>query len=207
MNHLEIINYLIEKNNYKSYLEIGVEYGTNFNSIRWEHKECCDTCECVSSPSCNVDYIMTSDEMFEQMSDDKKYDIIFIDAMHDESYVDRDVENSMKHLNENGVICLHDSLPISEDCAKKYSTYSNNRGTWCGDVFKSIVKLNQTNLNYITVNNDDLGLTIIKHNNIDKDLTKLHCEYEYNDLFNDGPNDLAISLMNVVSVNNFINNF
>lgn len=29
MNHTEIINYLIEKNNYKSYLELGVEYALN----------------------------------------------------------------------------------------------------------------------------------------------------------------------------------
>ena len=36
MNHTEIIQYLIDKNNYKTYLEIGVTGGNNFNVIRFD---------------------------------------------------------------------------------------------------------------------------------------------------------------------------
>lgn len=203
MNHTQIINYLIKKNNYKSYLEIGVYDGINFNQINCENKECCDTCEALKNPLCKVDYIMTSNEMFNQMTNDKKFDIIFIDAMHDESYVDRDIMNSMKHLNKCGVICCHDSLPTSTSCATKYSSYGGH-GEWCGDVFKSIAKLNNTNLDFVTVNNGDYGLTIIKYGSIDKDLTKMNCKYEYNNLFDNGtPNDTAKSIMHILSVEEF----
>ena len=184
MNHLEIINYLITKNNYKSYLEIGVYDGINFNNVICENKECCDTCECNVNPNCKINYVMTSDEMFEQMSDDKKYDIIFIDAMHDESYVDRDVENSMKHLNENGVICLHDPLPESKFAATKYDHYANNGMTWNGDVYKSIIKLNNfNNIKFYTVNNTDYGLTIIFKYNDKINLKDYTCNYDYDELF------------------------
>ena len=81
LDHTKIINYLIEKNNYTSYLEVGVFNGENYNQIKCEHKECCDTCEVIKKPSCKVDYIMTSDEMFKQLPVDKKFDIIFIDAI------------------------------------------------------------------------------------------------------------------------------
>lgn len=201
MNHLEIINYLIKKNNYKSYLEIGIYDGINFNNVICDNKECCDTCECVKNPSCKVDYVMTSDEMFEKMSNDKKYDIIFIDGMHDESYVDRDIMNSMKHLNKDGLICLHDVIPTSEIITKKYDTYSDKRGAWCGDVYKSMLKLKQTNLEYYTVNNNDYGFGIIKYNkDFNIDLTNLKTDYKFNDIF---ITDLGKFMMNIITVNEF----
>lgn len=206
MNHLEIINYLIEKKQYKSYLEIGVYNGNNFNNVKCEHKECCDPCICDIHVNCDVTYKMTSDEMFVQMPTNKKYDIIFIDGMHDESYVDRDIMNSMKHLNKNGIICLHDTFPCSKESVKKYDTYADNRGSWCGDVFKSILKLKETNLEYYTVNNNDYGLGIIKYDsNFNTDLTKIKTEYEYDDIFisSNTATELGNNLMNIISVEQF----
>lgn len=182
MTHTDIINKIIELNNYTSYLEIGVYDGNNYNKIKAQHKACCEPKCCIANPNCAITYEMTSDEMFTVMSDDEKYDIIFIDGMHDESFVDRDIMNSMKHLNENGCICLHDTYPQSEDATKKYDTYADNRGSWNGDVYKSIIKLHNTNLQYHTIK-DDFGLTIIKKGVIDCDLTQLTCEYTYKELF------------------------
>lgn len=205
MKHLEILNYLINKNNYKSYLEIGVYNGINFSNVKCENKECCDPCICNVQIRCNITYKMTSDEMFKQMPIDKKYDIIFIDGMHDESYVDRDIMNSLKHLNANGIICLHDTVPPTKKSAIKYDTYNDNRGVWCGDVFKSIIKLYNTNLEYYTVNNGDYGLTIIKHHDdFNINLSDIKCEYEYEDIFftNQG-----MKLLNMISVEEFKQKF
>lgn len=184
MDHLQIINHLIKTYGLKSYLEIGVYDGENYNGVCCDDKECCDPCVCDVHVNCDVTYKTTSDEMFEQMPEDKKYDIIFIDGMHDESFVDRDIMNALKHLNENGLICLHDTFPTSKEATAKYDTYSDDRGTWCGDVFKSVVKLAQTNLTYCTVNNGDFGLTIIGYSdNPNINLRELTTDLEYDDIF------------------------
>ena len=80
MNHIEIINYLIKKYNYKTYLEIGVYIKKCFNYIEIENKECCDIKDWIGDN--NITYLMTSDEMFARMPMNKKYDIIFIIHWH-----------------------------------------------------------------------------------------------------------------------------
>ncbi len=207
MNHVQIINYLINTYNFKTYLEVGVYNGINYNQIKCDNKECCDPCVCTNIIiKCDITYKTTSDEMFEQMPANKKYDIIFIDGMHDEAFVDRDIMNSLKHLNKNGVICLHDTFPPTKLAVKKYDTYANNRGTWCGDVFKSILKLNQTDLEYYTVKNNDFGLTVIKYyDNFNVDLQKLITDYEYEDIFSSTnvTTDLGNKLLHEISVDEF----
>lgn len=206
MNHLQIINHLIETYDFKSYLEIGVYDGENYNGVRCDEKECCDPCVCDVKVNCDVTYKTTSDEMFEDMPEDKKYDIIFIDGMHDESFVDKDIMNSLKHLNKDGLICLHDTFPPSKESTEKFDTYSDDRGTWCGDVFKSILKLNQTDLNYFTVNNGDYGLSIIEYSdNPNADLRELTTDYEYEDVFSSPSTttELGNDLLHEISVEEF----
>ena len=97
MERNEILNYLITKNGYKSYLEIGVAVPEmNFDLIDCELKEGCDPyIDCFSDFGFNgedaieeykkrVTYLMTSDELFESMPEEKKYDIIFSDGDHSE---------------------------------------------------------------------------------------------------------------------------
>ena len=68
---------------------------------------------------------MTSDEMFAQMDENKKYDLIFIDGMHTSEYCDRDMTNSFKHLNKDGIICVHDTIPRSKEANLSYDEYHN----------------------------------------------------------------------------------
>ena len=206
MDHLQIINHLIKTYGLKSYLEIGVYDGGNYNGVCCDDKECCDPCVCDVNVNCDVTYKTTSDEMFEEMPKDKKYDIIFIDGMHDESFVDRDIMNALKHLNEYGFICLHDTFPTSKEATAKFDTYADDRGTWCGDVFKSVVKLAQTNLDYCTVNNGDYGLTIIEYSdNPNADLRELTTNYEYDDIFSswETTTELGKELLHEISVADF----
>ena len=180
MNRTDVINRLIQKYNYKTYLEVGVrDMNANFNNIHIDYKESCDIAQIKG-----LTYNMTSDEMFEQMDKDKKFDIIFIDAMHDESYADRDIHNSLKHLNIGGVICIHDVLPTHKSMTVKKEKYDDSVA-WTGDVYKSIAKLYGTDIDYVTVDNGDYGLGIIRYNKeCSNDLDK-KCEYSYEDLFND----------------------
>ena len=77
---------------------------------------------------------MTSDDFFIQ--NEKFFDCIFIDGLHIYEQVRKDILNSIKFLNSNGVILVHDCLPIkiwNQIVPKIY-------GHWNGDVWKAIVE-------------------------------------------------------------------
>ena len=76
---------------------------------------------------------MTSDEFF---SNNKIFfDIIFLDGLHTYEQTIKDIDNSLKFLNNEGVILIHDCLP------KKIWNQIVPRiyGHWNGDVWKAIV--------------------------------------------------------------------
>ena len=181
MNHTEILNYLISKYNYKTYLEIGTFNGVNFENIEAEYKECCDITDVYYK---DINYLMTSDEMFATMDPKQKYDIIFIDGLHLEDQLDRDIINSLKHLNKNGVILCHDTLPGNPKAAINYRDLTYN-GMWTGTCYKSICKLNNENIEYYTIDSGDHGITIIKYCDYPHQLTfnNYKCDQSYNNLF------------------------
>lgn len=187
MHHSDIVNCLILKFGYKSYLELGVDKPElTYDKINSQFKECCD-----NNPNLGdfVTYRMSTDEMFASMDKNKKYDIIFIDAMHDEDYVDRDIHNAIEHLNPNGVICVHDTIPLGKWATAKKEKYSDigENEAWNGDVYKSIAKLYGTGIDYYTINNSwDSGLTIIKPKPGQNIELNKKCPYEFEDLFVDG---------------------
>jgi hypothetical protein len=130
----DLINNLIKKNNYQTYLEIGIDTGVTFNSIQIKNKESVDPA-LDNYFHAQPTYKMTSDEFFKNHKS-KKYDIIFIDGLHHSDQVDKDIFNSINSLNENGFVVLHDCLPINE----KAQIIPRQTNTWNGDVWKSIVK-------------------------------------------------------------------
>jgi len=133
---------ILEKENSK-YLELGIEYGTTFNNICIENKTGVDP-----DPKITGLHIIkkTSDEFFKD--NNEIFDIIFIDGMHQSEYVLRDFNNSIKCLNENGIIFFDDILPISENEQFKIPNnpvYENGilkySSPWTGDVWKFIYYL------------------------------------------------------------------
>ena len=76
---------------------------------------------------------MTSDEFFKNNKD--YFDIIFLDGLHTYEQTIKDIDNSLKVLNDKGVIIIHDCLP------KKIWNQIVPRmyGHWNGDVWKAIV--------------------------------------------------------------------
>ena len=127
----EIIQKVIDKKNYKSYLEIGCDDDQNFNKIKIHIKYGVD-------PISGGNIRKTSDEFFSQ---NKKYfDCIFIDGLHEYEQVKKDIINSLEYLNDGGVIFVHDCLPRSyfEQAVPR------SQHVWTGDVWKSIVELEDT---------------------------------------------------------------
>jgi hypothetical protein len=162
IKRFDILNYLIEKYKLINYLEIGVFQGENIRKVKALHKNGVDPgVEGYVVPE--VDYPMTSDEFFELIKghEDIKYDIIFIDGLHEYFQVKKDIENSLKHLQPNGFIVMHDCNPVS------YDAQIPNRKTiaWNGDVWKSFVEFKQNNSNFeCCVIDTDFGVGVIKNN-------------------------------------------
>tara|TARA_R100000008_G_scaffold1821_1_gene1439 strand:- start:31702 stop:32322 length:621 start_codon:yes stop_codon:yes gene_type:complete len=100
------IQWLIDDNNYKSFLEIGCFQGQTFNKIKCEIKHSVDP-----APWTSATHKVTSDKFFETLDPDYKYDIIFIDGLHTEEQCTKDAENALKHLAPKGIILFHDIDP------------------------------------------------------------------------------------------------
>lgn len=134
----DILNHLIKAYNFKSYLEIGVEYPeNNFNYIEIENKISVDP-----KPKGHCDYVMTSDMFFESYCGNRNFDLIFIDGLHLEEQVTRDFHNSLAHLNEGGIIVLHDCNPPDETRQLEHAVAEGC--TWNGTCWKTFVELRMT---------------------------------------------------------------
>src|ERR1035437_5139881 len=125
----ELINLLFEKYKFKTYLEIGVQVPSrNFDKINAVLKHSVDP-----NPNIRYTYNMTSDEFFGNCIETQKYDVIFIDGMHTMEQAYKDVINSIKHLNDNGFIVMHDFNPPTEHAARIYEDYlKDSAGDWFG---------------------------------------------------------------------------
>ena len=156
MKRTDIINEIIEKFNYKSYLEIGVcNPNRNFNKIDVKIKIGVDP-----DPSSNANYVMTSDDFFK--INKKKFDLIFIDGLHIKNQAIKDINNFLKCLNKYGTIVIHDCNPTNEEMQIV------PRGTklWTGDVWKAFVlfRSKYKNLNMFVIDTD-YGVGIIREGN------------------------------------------
>lgn len=148
-----------------TYLEIGVheghslafvEPGTRAIGVDPEPK--------VESPPPNTTIMATTSDTFFQQSDVAKLlggpiDLAFVDGLHRFEQTLRDIANVERHSSPDGVILVHDCLPIDA------VTSARNRTTmvWSGDVWKSIVALrrHRPDLTIHTIDVAPTGLAVI----------------------------------------------
>ncbi len=137
----DVINSLtsIEDN----YLEIGTEYGTTFLNIHFTNKTGIDPDPKYTDTNT---YVCTSDEYFK--NNEFKYDVIFIDGMHQLEYFINDLNNSIKFLNNGGKIFIDDVLPLcyNEQLKIPIRHYYENGilkygENWTGDIWKVVYYL------------------------------------------------------------------
>jgi len=150
----DIINYLIERYYYTTYLEIGVyDVNTNFNKIIASDKTGVDPNKAI-----DIEFKMTSDRFFEQNT--KTFDIIFIDGDHHAMQAQRDIVNSLYVLNDGGTIVMHDCNPTEEAIQHVPPTQA---GDWTGDVWKAFVRFrSETDVYAAFVVDTDFGVGIIR---------------------------------------------
>ena len=103
---------------------------------------------------------MTSDKFF--LNNDKKFDCIFIDGLHHYEQVIKDIENSINILSNDGIILMHDCLPVSLGAQSIPRTEMN----WNGDVWKAFVEQRTKNFLDCYTCYADHGIgVILKRNN------------------------------------------
>jgi hypothetical protein len=122
-----VIQDTIFRKKYKSYLEIGCFDDEVFSKIEIENKVGVD-------PEKGGTIRDTSDNFFK--FNRTKFDIIFIDGLHHYDQVKKDIENSLLFLNDNGVIFLHDCMPMRFI----HQAVPRAHVRWNGDVWKNIVE-------------------------------------------------------------------
>ena len=145
----DLINYLINKYGYKDYLEIGCDKDQLFSKVNLKNKTGVD-------PYSGGNIRQTSDDFF--LTNNKTFDLVFIDGLHTYEQVKRDILNSVKFLNDDGIILIHDCLPdsMAKQAVPRYKMQ------WNGDVWKAIVDLRQNpDLDIYTCEMDQ-GIGVIK---------------------------------------------
>tara|TARA_S200000501_G_C20786748_1_gene727552 strand:+ start:470 stop:1177 length:708 start_codon:yes stop_codon:yes gene_type:complete len=149
----QIIQELINLNKYDSYLEIGCDKNQSFSTVSIKDKVGVD-------PSEGGTHKMTSDDFFSKNK--KKFDIIFIDGLHEYNQVMKDIFNSLNCLSPHGIILLHDCLP--RNIWNQITPRINS--DWNGDTWKSIVHCRTLDHidTYTIVADRGIGLIFPRHN-------------------------------------------
>ncbi len=183
MNRTQFIQKVIEAKGAKNYLELGIESGQNFLSLRCKRKNAVD-------PKFNLPfgrklkwlllnphnwfakyYQETSETFFykhkAELTKLKPFDVVFIHGQYSFEASIKNVLNSLQHLGRDGVIIIHNCFPPHRAVAISAKDISKNEkkpieGLF-GDVFKSIIYLRTKYLDTLRVRvlETDNGLGII----------------------------------------------
>ncbi len=146
----DLVNLVIEKKNYKSYLEIGCDKDLLFSKIKNIDKKI------GVDPVSGGNFRGTSDKFFFQNKE--RFDCIFIDGLHTYNQVKLDILNSVDVLNDDGTIFVHDCLPVNF----YQQAVPRCKVLWTGDVWRSIVELRTFKNLDVCVCEIDLGVGVIK---------------------------------------------
>jgi predicted O-methyltransferase YrrM len=162
------------------YLEIGVHEGHSLSFVQPGTRVVgVDPDPKVESPPDNTVIVpTTSDDFF---ADPElvgllggPIDLAFVDGLHLHEQTLRDVANVERHSHPDGIIMIHDCLPIDARTAARDRTTV----VWSGDVWKVVVALrrHRPDLTVTTVDVEPTGLAIVS--GLDPDNTILHDEYD-----------------------------
>jgi hypothetical protein len=153
--HTDLIVEIVKSVNCKNYLELGVYDGSTFERVSKVVPRVIgvDIIDFRKDKSIG-EFHQTSTQNFLN-GFNEIVDVIFIDADHSFEAVKLDFKNSLKNLNEFGIIMLHDTDPISE----KYIAREH-----CEDSYKMIdwLKTEYPDMDIFTFPISEAGLTIVK---------------------------------------------
>lgn len=162
----EIINQLFNKFDFlEKYLEIGTSNGYNFLRINAPYKIGIDPdpgsearyCGHPEPPIVPGSLPFTSDEFFKRNED--KFDVIFIDGLHEEEQAYRDIQNACDCLKQGGFIVVHDCLPPNEGA----QIVPRQQIQWTGNTWKAFTRFRNESYWPSFVIDTDYGVGIIRN--------------------------------------------
>jgi hypothetical protein len=144
MDKTGLINYLIDQRKFKAYLEIGMhEEHQNFAHIRCAYKRIV-TSDNMNNGNNGLDFVRNK----------RKFDIVFIDGIHTEEQVIKDISNAFMSLAKGGVIVIHDCMPPDAWHQRAQEDYHAGEN-WNGTVWKAVLKVfNRTKYKCYLVDTD-----------------------------------------------------
>lgn len=153
MNHEQIIQSLIDKNSYQSYLEIGTQKRKCFNAIKCAYKVGIDP----ETGGVEGTLKKNSDLFFEENAE--TFDIIFIDGLHHDEQVEKDILSAINCLNEKGIVVVHDLLPTTEEMQE----VPRKVREWTGDGWKAFARIKSEHTGVVMETVDsDYGCGLIR---------------------------------------------
>jgi hypothetical protein len=214
MNKRTAIELFAKKMNAATYMEIGIAAGKTITRVSIPQRIGVDP-----SPKLPLNvkiarlfkknyfkiFRMTSDHFFERKASnvlEKGVDVVLIDGLHTYQQALRDVMNSLKYLNSQGVILMHDCSPksrlhaypvqksIQERHAESKRTPELNwpKG-WNGDVWKAVwhLRCTEPQLTIFTLDCDHgVGVILkqtVKAEKLDSDIADVamigHSDYSF----------------------------
>jgi glycosyltransferase involved in cell wall biosynthesis len=156
-HYFNIIKWLVKLTNCQSYLELGIENGETISEIKNHVGVCVGVDIKINiNPDIKLQLFETTTDNFFKLND-KKYDIIFIDADHSFEQLKKDFDNSLKILNEYGIIILHDTDPIITELTKS---------NYCNDSYKIVDHITKNYfVDIITLPIQETGLSLVMRKN------------------------------------------
>jgi len=162
------------------YLEIGVHEGHSLAFVKPGTRAVgVDPEPKVENPPDNIVIVPTTSDAFFEDPElvgllGGPIDLAFVDGLHLHEQTLRDVANVEKYSHPDGVIMIHDCLPIDARTAARDRTTV----IWSGDVWKVVVALrrHRPDLTVTTVDVEPTGLAIVS--GLDPSNTILHDEYD-----------------------------
>lgn len=171
----DVLNFLVASKGFQRYLEIGVERGANFNQVIAPLRHGVD-------PNGAATFAMTSDAFFERRLGYDSYELVFIDALHEEEACLRDIEHALERLERGGCIVVHDANPPTEWHQRPATEYEPGTA-WNGTVWKAIVRFRERHPDIaVTTLDVDWGCAVIWPGAAPAPLTAVPVELTYSDL-------------------------
>lgn len=135
----DVLNAVLRLNGGTRYLEIGIQGGDTFRRVKADLKVG------VDPHSKHATYRMTSDRFFAREMElslgnpDPKFDLVFVDGLHEQAQVMADVNNSLRYLSPRGIVIVDDTMPRNASEA----AYPQPKGqvAWCGTVWQAALCL------------------------------------------------------------------
>ncbi len=137
-NRMAVINLLVSLKGGTDcrYLEIGCADNDLFDTVIASRKIGVD-------PQTGGTHRMTSDDFF--AANTERFDVVFIDGLHEFGQVHKDTVNALACLNQGGWIAYHDLLPRNW----REQHVPRLQGEWTGDCWKiSVELLNSPDLDF-----------------------------------------------------------